>query len=349
MRRMWPLCLCAIGFLYCLPQAVSAATASKPNVLLLISDDQGYGDFGFNGNKLVKTPALDRLSSEAAVFRNFTAAAACSPTRAALWTGRDHLLTGVWGVGSRAGLRPDEVRMPAFFKAAGYRTFHIGKLDSVKVGKSGPAAFGWDEWFGGGGYEQRDPMLFGFNGNARLTGWTVELWTDRAAAFIRAHRGEPWFASVAFIIPHMPWESDEQYVAPFLAQGCSKELASCYGAIAQMDACIGRLLDALRETGQADNTVVAFLSDNGQTGPEAKQAGADGVVHAGQEWTGIYITPGYQFKAVDALITNFHLPESTLLMLVSARMGREEALRCYEHAIAERYRFFSFGDAMLIL
>lgn len=78
-------------------------------------------------------------------------------------------------------------------------------------------------------------------------------------------------------------------------------------------------------------------------------SGEDGVVHAGQEWTGIYITPGYRFRAVDALITNFHLPESTLLMLVSAFMGREEALRCYAHAIRERYRFFSFGDAMLIL
>lgn len=75
----------------------------------------------------------------------------------------------------------------------------------------------------------------------------------------------------------------------------------------------------------------------------------DGQVQAGKDWTGIYITPGYQFKAVDALITNFHLPESTLLMLVSALMGRKEALRCYAHAIQERYRFFSFGDAMLIL
>ena len=78
-------------------------------------------------------------------------------------------------------------------------------------------------------------------------------------------------------------------------------------------------------------------------------AGEDGIVHAGRDWTGIYITPGYRFKAVDALITNFHLPESTLLMLVSAMTGRQEALRCYEHAIKERYRFFSFGDAMLIL
>lgn len=77
--------------------------------------------------------------------------------------------------------------------------------------------------------------------------------------------------------------------------------------------------------------------------------GEDGVVMARSGWTGIYITPGYGFKAVDALITNFHLPESTLLMLVSALMGREEALRVYRHAVEERYRFFSFGDAMLIL
>lgn len=89
----------------------------------------------------------------------------------------------------------------------------------------------------------------------------------------------------------------------------------------------------------------------GTTSTRTLESTADenGIVHANKDWTGIYITPGYTFKAVDALITNFHLPESTLLMLVSALTGREEALRCYEHAIKERYRFFSFGDAMLIL
>jgi S-adenosylmethionine:tRNA ribosyltransferase-isomerase len=89
----------------------------------------------------------------------------------------------------------------------------------------------------------------------------------------------------------------------------------------------------------------------GTTSTRTLESTADeaGIVHANKDWTGIYITPGYSFKAVDALITNFHLPESTLLMLVSALTGREEALRCYEHAIKERYRFFSFGDAMLIL
>jgi S-adenosylmethionine:tRNA ribosyltransferase-isomerase len=73
-----------------------------------------------------------------------------------------------------------------------------------------------------------------------------------------------------------------------------------------------------------------------------------GIVHAGSGWTDIFITPGYRFKAVDALITNFHLPESTLLMLVSAFTTREDMLRAYDHAVKEKYRFFSFGDAMLI-
>lgn len=71
----------------------------------------------------------------------------------------------------------------------------------------------------------------------------------------------------------------------------------------------------------------------------------DGIVHAGSGMTDIFITPGYKFKAVDALITNFHLPESTLMMLVSAFASREEVMRVYAHAVEERYRFFSFGDA----
>ena len=77
-------------------------------------------------------------------------------------------------------------------------------------------------------------------------------------------------------------------------------------------------------------------------------ADADGRIHPGSGETAIFIYPGVPIRAVDALITNFHLPQSTLLMLVSALMGREEALRVYEEAVKERYRFFSFGDAMFI-
>lgn len=76
--------------------------------------------------------------------------------------------------------------------------------------------------------------------------------------------------------------------------------------------------------------------------------GEDGILRAGSGWTEIFIYPGYKFKILDALITNFHLPESTLLMLVSALAGRDHVMAAYEEAVKERYRFFSFGDAMFI-
>ena len=76
--------------------------------------------------------------------------------------------------------------------------------------------------------------------------------------------------------------------------------------------------------------------------------GEDGILRAGSGWTEIFIYPGYKFKILDALITNFHLPESTLLMLVSALAGRDNVMAAYEEAVKERYRFFSFGDAMFI-
>ena len=77
-------------------------------------------------------------------------------------------------------------------------------------------------------------------------------------------------------------------------------------------------------------------------------AAEGGTIRACSGWTDIFIYPGYQFKILDCLITNFHLPESTLVMLVSALAGREHVLTAYEEAIRQRYRFFSFGDAMFI-
>ncbi len=77
--------------------------------------------------------------------------------------------------------------------------------------------------------------------------------------------------------------------------------------------------------------------------------GTDGRIEAGSGWTNIFMYPGFEFKMIDAMVTNFHLPESTLLMLISAFAGRENVLAAYEIAVNEDYRFFSFGDAMLIL
>ena len=103
----------------------------------------------------------------------------------------------------------------------------------------------------------------------------------------------------------------------------------------------------INETKQAGGRVIAVGTTSCRTLESA--ADADGFLTEKNGWTDIFIYPGYRFRAIDALITNFHLPESTLVMLVSALAGREHVMHAYEEAIRERYRFFSFGDAMLIL
>ena len=103
----------------------------------------------------------------------------------------------------------------------------------------------------------------------------------------------------------------------------------------------------VNDTKEAGGRVICVGTTSCRTVESA--ADENGRLKAGTGWTDIFIYPGYQFKILDGLITNFHLPESTLVMLVSALAGREHILAAYEEAIRERYRFFSFGDAMLIL
>ena len=103
----------------------------------------------------------------------------------------------------------------------------------------------------------------------------------------------------------------------------------------------------LNETRQAGGRIVCVGTTSCRTLESLVRE--NGSFAAGSRWTDIFIYPGYQFQAMDALITNFHLPESTLVMLVSAFSSREIILNAYAEAVRRRYRFFSFGDAMLIL
>lgn len=113
-----------------------------------------------------------------------------------------------------------------------------------------------------------------------------------------------------------------------------------YEVTAEAAACIN-------ETKQSGGRVVAVGTTSCRTLESA--AAEDGSLTAKSGWTDIFIYPGYKFKVIDALVTNFHLPESTLVMLVSALAGRDHIMNAYAEAVKERYRFFSFGDAMLIL
>jgi len=104
--------------------------------------------------------------------------------------------------------------------------------------------------------------------------------------------------------------------------------------------------DAINETKQQGGRVICVGTTSCRT--VESMAGEDGLMTERSGWTNIFIYPGYRFKVLDALITNFHLPQSTLIMLVSALAGREQVLSAYEEAVKEGYRFFSFGDAMFI-
>jgi arylsulfatase A-like enzyme len=242
------------------------ATSRCPNILLIISDDQGYGDFGFTGNKLADTPVLDRLSKEGAFYPNFMVAPACSPTRSALLTGRNHLDVGVWGVGPRGDERRDEVLMPSFFNPSGYNTWLFGKWDGAKMMELGPVDRGFDWFCGiGGGYLQKRPLLCTPEGGAWTEGWSAELITDAAIKKINESGDTPWLAHMAYIIPHLPWECPDSYADPYRKKGYSETFAQCYGSIKQMDDQIGRLLDAVHDAGQDENTIVLFMSDNGPT------------------------------------------------------------------------------------
>ena len=105
--------------------------------------------------------------------------------------------------------------------------------------------------------------------------------------------------------------------------------------------------DLINETKRGGGRVICVGTTSCRT--VESWAAEDGTMTASAGWTNIFIYPGYRFKVLDGLITNFHLPESTLIMLVSALAGREHILAAYEEAVREKYRFFSFGDAMLIL
>ena len=268
------------------PKARPARTS--PNVLLIISDDQGYSDFGFMGNPILRTPRIDALAKGGAVFRNYVTGAACSPGRSMLFTGRNHLLTGVWGVPPRQNLSADETMMPAFFDAAGYESFYTGKLDCVAQHHSLPWVAGWDRASCVGMYQHHNPLLAIQPEGERpiayewenVEGWTAEYHTEEAVRFIHDKKDQPWLLTMAYIIPHTPWAPVDERTAPYYREkGCSESLAACYSHIEQMDTCVGRLLDALKETGQLENTLVIYVSDNGQTGPQQfSKADEDGHI-----------------------------------------------------------------------
>ncbi len=281
-----------------------AAAAAKPNILLIVSDDQGYADTGFQGAKDLATPHLDRLAAGGVRFTNgYVTHPYCSPTRAALLTGRYQQRFGhernpfYDPADRREGLPLTETLLPARLQPAGYVSGWVGKWHLGAAPEFAPGRRGFAETYGfiGGGHRFREWTVnpaVEYTVPIERNGVAVEIpdhlttaFGREAAAFVRRHRSEPWFLYLAFNAPHNPAEPTPERLARFAA--IQDPVRQKYAAqISLMDDAIGETISALRETGQAERTLVFFFSDNG--GPvgingssNAPLRGAKGSVYEG--------------------------------------------------------------------
>lgn len=259
------------------------STAAPPNVLVIVGDDMGYADVGFQGCKDIPTPNLDGLAASGVRFTNgYVSGPYCSPTRAGLMTGRYQQRFGhefnSGGVGG--GLPVSETTLANRLKAAGYATGLVGKWHLGANDAMHPQRRGFDEFFGflGGAHD-----YFQSQGLSRGTepageqSYLTDAFGREAVAFIERHQGKPWFLYLAFNAVHTPMQADDARLAKFT--GISDKARRTYAAMMlAMDDAIGSVRRKLSETGQEQNTLVAFISDNG--GPTMPGVTVNGSVNS---------------------------------------------------------------------
>ena len=285
---MKPCAISPVGFItalfagmvvaFVLPPASRAQSTRRPNVLVLITDDQGYGDLGCHGNPVLQTPHLDRLYAESVRLTDFHVDPTCSPTRAALMTGRYSTRTGVWHtVMGRHMPRREEVMMPRVFADRGYGTGIFGKWHLGDNFPFRPQDRGFEEVLihGGGGVGQIpdfwgndyfDDTYFRNGEPVKFEGYCTDVWFGEATSFIErcVDQNQPFFCYIATNAPHSPFRVAERYRNPYIDNvGGDQDLATFYGMIANIDENVGRLMGRLDTLGIADETIFIFMTDNG--------------------------------------------------------------------------------------
>jgi arylsulfatase A-like enzyme len=271
-------------------------TAGRPpNILLIITDDQGYGDLACHGNPFIQTPNLDRLHDESARLTRFYVSPVCAPTRASLMTGRWNYRTGVVDTyAGRAMMHGDEVTLPEILARAGYRTGIFGKWHLGDNHPMRPQDQGFQEVLvhrGGGIGQPSDPPDNHYF-NPRLqhngvekpyTGYCTDIFTNAAMDFIATAKDQPFFCYLSTNAPHTPLEIGDEYAEPYREKGLDEDTAKLYGMIANLDENAGRLLGHLDKLGLRDNTVVVFITDNGG---QQLRGGTDRFNAGQRDWKG---------------------------------------------------------------
>lgn len=258
----------------------TATAQARPNIVLILADDQGWGDLSINGNTNVRTPNIDRIGREGAQFSRFYVSPLCAPTRAGLLTGRYHYRAGVWGVSnSREFMNLDEVTLTDLLKKEAYATGCFGKWHNGSQYPYHPNGRGFDEFYGmlSGHYANYFNTTVDHNGEpAKSTGYIADDLTTKAIDFIEKSKkaNKPFLCYIPYNTPHSPFQvPDENYnrvkargIKQFSRNKGEEDEETTITALAMtenIDDNVGRILKKLDDLKLADNTIVIYLSDNG--------------------------------------------------------------------------------------
>jgi arylsulfatase A len=252
---------------------VNAADAptKRPNILLILADDMGWGDLRCHGNEKLDTPSLDKLQSQSVELEHFHVSPVCSPTRSSLLTGRHHFRLRVLNTTSGLEtLHGEEVTLAEALKPAGYASGCFGKWHNGANHPTTARGQGFDEFFGfvGGFFSNYfDPELEHNGVTAARKGFITDVLAEAAMAFIEKHRAQPFFCYVPFNACHSPMQAPDGLFAKYTKLGFEPKTSAVYAMIENLDANVGRMLVKLDTLGLAENTIVMFATDNGPNTP----------------------------------------------------------------------------------
>ena len=254
----------------------SKSINQTPNIIIVMTDDQGYGDLGYNGNPIIKTKNLDQFASESINFTNYHVGTTCSPTRAGFITGRNCLRNGVWHTNAGCSLlNQDEVTIADLFSKAGYETGMFGKWHLGDNYSFLPEQRGFKETFyhKGGGVGQtpdywnnnyQDDVYFRNGKPEKTKGYCTDVFFDEAISFINKNREKPFLCFLSLNAPHSPFNVPMEYYEMYENENDLLESQKrFYGMITNIDDNFGRLHQQVENLGILDNTIIIFTTDNG--------------------------------------------------------------------------------------